>query len=534
MEQGKVSKLLIWSLVIVLLLAGAVLGMAKLKSSGSKSSSTDSVKDEKTALDNINIGTTGPPKSIYPMNANEGSEIAFNSAIFESLATFNGDNVLIPTLATKWDNPDNLTWRFYLSKKAKFSNGDPITADDVKFTFDTIRADKTSQMSTALPSAEVKVVDSSTVEFITKSPDPVLLNKLAGSLFVMSKKDIQKNGFNSQNIGSGPYTVSQVTDKYTKLTVNENYWGEKPKIKNVTYKLIESGKEVTALTSGDIDFVFYLPPEDKTNSELTNAIKNKKVYLTETTSDNVNYFDLDSMKDKTPYINLAVNPLKDKRVREAMALSLDMNDFVANVPNTVVTNQLVTRGIFGYNPSIPKKQQDLTKAKELMKESGYENGFSLTVDFVDSSLTTDVMKRFAGYLANINIKLIANGLPQDKFFEKVGGKDTSAYFIGFATSSKDASEVLEGIIHTPSNIYGQYNLGYSNSTLDKMVEEASTTLNQQTRQQELQKTMKLAMEDYAKIPLFSYSFNSAISSKVYWKPRLDGILRVSEMAGKSE
>jgi ABC-type oligopeptide transport system substrate-binding subunit len=104
--------------------------------------------------------------------------------------------------------------------------------------------------------------------------------------------------------------------------------------------------------------------------------------------------------------------------------------------------------------------------------------------------------------------------------------------VGFSTTSKDSSEVLEGMIHTPSDVYGQYNLGYSNATLDKMIEEASITLNQQTSQQELQEAMKIAMEDYAKIPLFSYSFESAVSSKIYWQPRVDALLIATELAGK--
>ncbi|MFA4996097.1 MAG: ABC transporter substrate-binding protein [Patescibacteria group bacterium] len=531
MEKNKVSKLLLWLLVFVLVLAGALLAVIKFNLLGFNSS-TKTVKDEKVALDNISIGTIKAPKNIYPMCANEGSEIAFNSAIFETLATFNRDNIIVPVLATKWDNPDNKTWRFYLSSEAKFSNGDPVTADDVKFTFDTIRADETSQMSTVLPTAEVKVIDSGTVEFITQNPDPVLLNKLAGSFFVMSKKDIEENGFNNKNIGSGPYIVSEFADGYTKMTVNDSYWGDKPKVKNVTYKSIESGKEVDALINGDIDLIFYLTPENKADIRLTEAIQNNKVYLAETTSDNVNYFDIDSLRDKTPYINLDSNPLKDKRVREAITLSLDMDDFITDVPDTVIANQMVTRGVFGYNPSITKTHRDVTKAKELMKEAGYENGFTLTVDIIESSTAVDLINRFSSYLTGINVKLVPNSLSQDDFFGKVVSKDTSAFFVGFSTTSKDASEVLEGMIHTPSDVYGQYNLGYSNATLDKMIEEASITLNQQTRQQELQEAMKIAMEDYAKIPLFSYSFESAVSSKIYWQPRVDALLIATELAGK--
>lgn len=533
MEQGKISKVLIWSLVIILVLGGVIYGLLKLNVINPNNAVKESVKEDKIELDEVKVGLTSLNTKTYPRCSLESSDIAFNNDLFEPLATFNQENILVPVIASKWDNPDDLTWRFYISPKAKFSNSDPITAEDVKFTFDYMRSNKDLPLSTSLPDVEAKVGNDNTVLFTTKNPDPLLLNRLAWTLLILSKKDVEANGLSNKNIGSGPYILSEVTDQSVKLITNENYWREKPKIKNVTYMVVKQEDKIASLINGSVDLITYLST-DQSEPKLVEASKQGKVDLKKVASVGIIYMDLDSLRDKTPSIDLPVNPLKDKRVREAIALGLDIDDFVKNIPDTIPSNQLVSQGMFGYNPKISRTKRDVAKAKALLKEAGYENGFALTIDFPDTPTAKELYSRLAANLSDIDIKVTLNGLDQEKFFEAIVAKQTSAYFLGYSPDTKDASEVLEGLIHTPSEVYGQYNLGYSNTALDKEIEDASKTLNQQVRQQKVQAAMKTAMDDYAKIPLFQYAFNYALSSKIDWKPRLDGMFRMYEMAGKSE
>ncbi len=533
METNKVSKVLIWSLVILIVLGGIVYGFLKLNIINPESTVKESAKEDKIELESIKVGMFPFTQNTYPKCAVESTELAFNYNLFESLATFNQKNILVPVIASKWDNPNDLTWRFYLSPKAKFSNGDPVTAEDVKFTFDYIRSNKDLPFSVSLPDAEAKVGDDNTVLFTTKNPDPLLLNKIAWSLLILSKKDVEANGLSNKNIGSGPYILSEVTDQSVKLITNENYWREKPKIKNVTYTVVKQEDKITSLINGSVDLIGYLTT-DQNEAKLIEASKQGKVDLRKVAMTAINFLELDSMRDKTPSIDLPVNPLKDKRVREAIAMGLDIDDFVKNVPDTVPSNQLVSQSVFGYNPKISRTKRDVTKAKALLKEAGYENGFTMSIDFPDTSTAKEMYSKFATNLSDINIKVTLNGFTQEEFFPVIMSKETSAYFISFSPDTQDASEVLEGLIHTPSEVYGQYNLGYSNPVLDKEIEDASKTLNQQVRQQKVQAAMKTAMDDYAKIPLFQYSSNYALSSKINWEPRLDGMVRFYEMAGKSE
>lgn len=528
MAQGRTTKILIWLLAIVIILGGLAFGLKKFVF---KNCCEIKTTDKVAELDNINIGVTYLYKDLYPKSAVESSELAFNYDLFESLATFNRENILVPVLATKWDNPDNLTWRFYISPKAKFSNGEAVTAEDVKFSYDYIKANKDFPINASLPDVTAKIGDNNTIEFITKSPDPLLLNKLAWTLLVLSKKDVEANGISNNNIGTGPYILSEITDQSILLKRNENYWKDKAKIKNVTYKLVDPESKVTSLLNGTIDFISYA----STNTDvanLTQAATQNLITLKKISVNSVNYLDLDSMRDKTPGIDLATNPLKNTKVRQAMAMAIDINNFTKTIPDTVASNQLVSQGMFGYNPDITRAKFNIEQAKLLMKEAGYENGFTLNIDYPQTPDAENTFKTLTENLKDINIKVTLNGLSQEQFFPKIMSRETSAYFIGFTPDTKDASEVLEGLIHTPTEIYGQYNLGYSNPAIDKIIEEAATILNQEERQQKVKQAMKMAMDDYAKLPLFQNYLDYAYSSKIYWQPRLDAMYRVYEMSGQ--
>lgn len=532
MEPIRPSKLLVWLLVILIVCTGIFFGLKKsglILKDTAKTISTEPVGVE---IDTINIANFSA-SNVYPKCAAEMAELAFNNDLFEPLATFNPDNRLVPVLATKWDNPDDLTWRFYISPKAKFSNGEQVKAEDVKFTYDYIQSNQDLQINATLPTVDkITIIDDTTIEFTTKSPDPLLLNRLS-YLLIMSKKDVELNGLNNKNIGSGPYIFVEKTDKNTKLVRNENYWREKPKAKNINYKLIDGDAKISSLLSGEVDIINYFSTVND-STKLEQAVADGSFKIKNVAGSNVNYIDLDTMTAKTPYIDTPVNPLKDKRVRQAIMLAINIDDFTKNVPDTVASSQLVSPAIFGYNPKIVRPKYDLEKARALMVEAGYPSGFSMTIDYTEAPTAKEIYSRLVTYLANIGIKVTLNGLSQDVFFPKIMARDSSAYVIGFTPDTKDASEALEGLIHTPGQTYGQYNLGYSNPDLDKVIEEASSTLNQQIRQQKLQEGMKTAMDDYAKIPLFQATINYVYSSKIVWRTRLDTMLRASELAGSAK
>lgn len=492
------------------------------------------IKSTKIEKENVTLGLSRISSGIYPENEAEASESAFNTHLFESLVTFDKDNRIKKVLVTNWINPDDLTWRFSLSPKAKFSNGDPVTAEDVKFTYDYILKNKLPVMS-YLPEATLNVGDSRTIEFKTKSPDPLLLNRLATGFLILSKKEVEANGLKN-HIGSGQYILVEKTDEYIKIKRNESYWGKKPKIKNVTFRAMPKEEDrIAALLNGETDFLSYGFSTQENTEKVEQAVTQGKIQKRQILDNAVYFISLDTTKDKTPYINTPQNPLKDLRVRKAIYQAINMDKIAEDTSWTSMTSatQLVSSGIFGYNPSIKRLSYDPTEAKRLMAEAGYEKGFDLTLDYMAAPHGEDPLKPIVEQLAAINIKVTLNGLDGEKYFPKVTSGDTSAFTVGWSADTMDAGEVLQSLVHTPTESLGSANISYSNKNIDQLIDDAAQTINQRTRQQKLQEAMRLAMADVAKVPLFQFRINWAISNDIFWSPRIDGGIRVYEMAGKA-
>jgi peptide/nickel transport system substrate-binding protein len=494
---------------------------------------TASVKvKEPTELNQVVVGTNYLISNVYPNIAEETNSVTYNSYIFEPLVSFDKNNKLLPVLASKWDNPDSLTWRFYIAPNAHFSDGTPLTANDVKFSWDYIQSNNLKVMGLLPSVSQVVVVDNKTVEFVTKTPNPLLANGLAQNFMIFSEKDIEKNGAKSR-LGSGQYTIVKMDSTEDVLARNENYWGEKPKVKNITFKFIPEEKDrVVALLTGEINFTAVSDDANiiQVNQEAAKGTIQKK---TMSHSGGIDYLALDGLRDKSPYIDQPVNPLKDIRVRQAMYEAIDINQVIKDAdPIAVPATQLVFPGIFGYNPAIQRLTYNLDDATELMKQAGYEKGFNLTIDCETASRHVNTVQSIARQLAKINITVKVDAMSDsDAFYNKEDTRDTSAYEDGYASDTKDAGEILDSLVHTPTDAMGIYNLGYSNSTVDKLIEQADVNLNQQTRLQQMQQALKISADEVAVIPLYAPYDLYAYSNNIVWQPRLDGSVFVSEMTG---
>ncbi|MFA6493392.1 MAG: ABC transporter substrate-binding protein [Patescibacteria group bacterium] len=520
------TKILLILLVIVFVGVGGLIVYDQFYRQKDSSDATTAKEKEK-----VIIGTTSISGGIYPNCAPDSGELAFNSNVFEPLVTFNRDNKIMPVLAIKWDNPDDNTWRFYLSPNAKFSNGTKVTAEDVKFTYDYILKDTSLPVVPLLPQATISVIDEETVEFKTQAPDPLLLNRLAVGFLVMSKIEVEANGLKN-NIGSGPYLLSEYSEQQKILQRNENYWSTLPKVKTVVYKLYQGDNKTENLLNGEVDFIVYgFSKSDPDYDRVAAAVAEKKIQSNKVLSPMMVYLDLDALREKTPYVNTEKNPFLDTRVRKAIYQAIDINS-VTEETNGVKLSQMAYAGLFGYDPTIQRPAFDVNAGLSLMKEAGYENGFEMTIDHTPSPELEPFYIMIAEQLKKINITVKMASEEPDKFFEKVASKDTSAYILGFNADTKDVSEVLDGLLHTPTGAYGQYSLGYSNPEVDKLIEACSQTLNQQIRQQRIQAAMEAGMTDVAKIPLFQIYINYAYDNDISWSPRLDGLVKPTEMAGK--
>lgn len=476
--------------------------------------------------DKITLGTAYEYFDSYPTAAQPTSDtITFTSGLYEPLAQFNNERKILPGsgLASNWTNPDNKTWRFTIDPKATFSDGTTITTEDIKFTYD-LMVSKQYPISQLFPVLkEVKVVDPHTIDFITTAPDPILVNKLI-YLFIISKKAYEANP-TATPIGSGPYILKKHTPNVsTIITANPNYWHkEKPRIKEVVYKIFPatatSTDYIKAMNKGEVDLISsVLNPESK------KLIANSPNIRTLTRSDDntVVFAAINTLKS---------SPFKDVRVRRALAMSIDKKAIIeaACPAGGKTSSQFITNTIFGFNPDIKEIPYDPVGAKKLLTEAGYPNGFSIELYAYTDNETAKTLVKQAKKI-DINFNLIEVDVSQ--FFQTVMQGEYNVTSFGYGVDTGDASQILEGLYHSRSAILGQNNAGYSNKTVDTLIEKAAQTMEMKDRLGYLQQAIKIITEDVAYIPLFTANYFYVMKKDIYWVPPADGFVRPWQMAGK--
>ena len=341
------------------------------------------------AAKELNVGLGAEPTSIDPHYHNLGPNNAIADSIFDTLIHQNDKQQLVPGLAVSWKAVDDTTWIFKLRKGVKFHDGTPFTADDVLFTFKRVPnvPNSPSSFATFTKGKTLTKIDDYTVQIKTDKPMPLTPNDVS-QVAIISKKAAEgasTEDFNSGKaaIGTGPFKfVKWVPGDRLILQRNDNYWGPKPEWAVVNIRVIKSAPaRVAALLSGDVDFIDNVPTTD-----IARLKKEPGLSLSQGVSNRVIYLHMDQFRDDSPYVKAKdggpiKNPLKDKRVREAISKAINRDLIVERVMEGVAipAGQLLPEGFFGVSPNLKPEKYDPEGAKRLLAEAGVPTGFQLTI-----------------------------------------------------------------------------------------------------------------------------------------------------------
>jgi peptide/nickel transport system substrate-binding protein len=372
-------------------------------------------------LDVLKIGVADNPKHMDPSLDVGNTSIRIQYNIFETLllADQKAKFALKPMLATEWKRIDDRTVEFTLRKGIKFHNGDELTAKDVVFSFKRLREKiQGIELAASLLALvkEVQVVDDYKVRITTTVVDPILEQRIAsswGSWIVPADylTKVGNEGFATKPIGTGPYKVVSYSPEKIVLERFEDYWGEKPSAKKIEYILYpETSARITALITGEVDMITQLPLDQVPVIEKNKALSVKGIPIS-------------NMHVLT--FNTKFGPMTDKKVRQAMSLSIDRKLLV----DTLWSGKaIVPKGHqypeYGdlYLDDYPVAEYNLEKAKKLLAESSYK-GELIEYEFKPGTYTlgteaaesiVDMWKK-----AGINAKV--------KIAEKVERKTVSAW-----------------------------------------------------------------------------------------------------------
>ncbi|MBL8520322.1 MAG: ABC transporter substrate-binding protein [Betaproteobacteria bacterium] len=479
-----------------------------------------------------------------PHSVTDTSGVVMTGHVYEKLVEFDRDYKLAPALATSWERVSPTVMRFQLRHGVTFHDGTPFTANDVVFSVNRIRHPNSLFKSVAVGFADPRRVDDYTVDIVTERPLPTLLNQLA-ILPIMSRAWAEKHKvtepanyaagkdhYATRNTnGTGPFRmVSYESGGKVVFAANPRWWGKRQgNVTDATYVPIKSNAtRMAALMSGEVDLLTDPPIQD-----LERLKKVADVKLLQINEARVIFLGFDVARDELKHASVkGRNPFKDRRVREAVRLAIDTRLIEQKVMrgHARAIGSMISEGIVGYSaraavPHLP----DLARAKKLLAEAGYPDGFSVTLDctndryILDEQLCTAV----AGMITRIGIVTTANPKPKAIFFQRVdvANRDTSLFIFGAFPTTVDAHTILESYLHSIVKGRGDFNsAGYSNPKMDALVTASLSELDTATRNRIIEEALMLNKEEAAYIPLHQQRPSWAMRKTIDTPARLDNNL----------
>ena len=455
--------------------------------------------------------TMDPAKhSVFPT-----ANILFH--VYEALVTKDASGQFQPLLATSWSNPDPTIWEFKLRQGVKFHNGEAFDADAVKLTFDRALdpAFNSPYRSRIAVIKRVDIVDPFTVRFVTEAPYPTMLSTLFEASFaalIVPPRHVREGGPDAlarRAIGTGPYRFAEwVKDERVVIEANPEYWGGAPKIRRIVWRPIpEARARIAELKSGGIDLGGDIPPEE------IQGLSSGRTRVINVASDLLYFIGLDTLKP---------GPLQDKRVRQALNHAIDADAMQRSLLAGLGERIAVTlpRSAFGYDDTIKPYAYDPARAKQLLAEAGYPNGFKIPLITRQGRYLKDkeVTQAAAGFLSRIGVEVELRFVEAGVWAQISERKGRDGLSFG-GWSGLDADLVWYPLLFT-----GQYQSYYSNPELDALLIKGRSTLDDKERMDAYRAAARIIKEEAPHIPFFVPPLIYAASSRLVWTPRTDSMI----------
>ena len=440
-----------------------------------------------------------------------GGTLQLSHMVCDPLLRWNQDLGFDPRVASSWERLNDTTVRFNLRQGVLFHSGREMTASDVSFTFERLKQSEDFKGIFANFVA-ANIVDDYTIDLVTDGPYP-LVEHTATYIFPLDsefytgtdergrdKGEIVKHGdsFSSTNIScTGPFTVTS-REQGVEVVFNRfaDYWDtDSPgNVDQIVFTPIkEDPTRVAALLSGDIDFAAPIPPTDLDRIDSNDA---------------VDLVTMSGTRIITFQLNQERNPaLADVRVRQAIVHAVNNAGIVEKIMKKFGTAaaQQSPKGYLGYNEAL-QPRYDLEKARMLMAEAGYADGFDATMMAPNNRYVNDakIAEAVSGMLSKINIRVDLTTMPKAQYWPRFDERAADIMMIGWHSDTEDSANFSEFLTMTPDaeTGYGQYNSGnYSNAEVDQLVLDSAKQTDGAKRAEMLQRVEQILHDEAAFVPL---------------------------------
>jgi peptide/nickel transport system substrate-binding protein len=451
----------------------------------------------------VTIGDTSVLRSIDPPFIAIGVDIMLARNVYQSLLRYKFNTSEIePELAKSWTiSSDGTVYTFKLRDDVKWHKGfGKFTAHDVKYTFDRIMDEKTgspTRSEIVVDLKEVKVLDDYTVQFILKGPYKPFLHKMIGprNVSMVNKAAIEKFGkeYNRNAIGTGPFYLDTWDRNGAVLIANKEFHEGAPKIDKVVFKTVPDPETmVMALQKGDIDMIWIMP-RDKATIDRLNAAGIKITYSKRPVWQNL-------------WMNNKAKPFDNVLVRRAVAHAIDKDTLIKYVLDGFAErlDSPVPKGAFGHSEEgIPKYEFSPEKAKALLAQAGYPNGFETSMDTFQSPNYLPLATAIAEQLRKVNITVKLSVTDQSTWWGKLS-KGTSNLTLLMPAAQPDADFPLFRYYHSSSFPPGFNVCKYDG--IDALIEKGRSEMNEKKRLGYYLEAQKKFMEDVPGVPLLMMGY----------------------------
>ena len=443
--------------------------------------------------------------------------ILVNINMFDSLIHRNTKLEFEPSLATSWKPLSDTQWEFKLRKGVRFHNGDTMTPEDVKYSFDRVidQTKKSPQYGNIRAIKEVRVVNPETVHIITDKPFPLLLERLV-FFPIVPKKHIEKVGdqaFGTTSpVGTGPWKfVEWKRDQLIRLEAFDQHWRGKPAFKYLVIRAIpEIATQMAEIKTGGVDIV------RNVSADLVPELKTHPLaYISSTPILRVHYIEFD----------MRSAPFDKKLVRQAANYAIDKQTIIQKLMGGLGKQAATTVQpmAFGFDSEVKPYPYDPKKAKALLAQAGYPNGVDITLHsaFVEFRPVFEALSQMLTEVGiRTNPKMWDPGPAYNKFLQ-TEGKATNGYYGSWGNYSVfDADAVLHPLYHTePGGWIGKWYTRVEG--LDKLIDEGRSTVDQPKRKRTYSQIQQLIREEAPAIFLWTQYDTLAISKKVQYAARGD-------------
>jgi peptide/nickel transport system substrate-binding protein len=489
--------------------------------------------------EDLRIGLAAPATSMDPHFYNASPNISVSMHVFDHLTHRSPDAKVIPWLAERWEPVGDTAWDFHLRPGVKFHDGSTLTPDDIAFSLGRVPNVPNSPGNFGgyiRNVTSVETIDANTVRIHTKVPTPTLPGDLA-TIFIVSRhvgEHATTEDYNSGKaaIGSGPYRlVRYVSGDRVELARNDAWWGPKPEWEHVTIRFIPApATRTAALLAGDVDLIDVPPAAD-----LPRLKQDPKISVFSIQGLRLIFLYPDfSRKGEEPFITdnddkkLATNPLYDLKVRQALSLAINRQGLADRVMQgtAVPTGQWLPPGTFGYAPDVKVPPYDPAKAKALLAQAGFPDGFKLTLHTPNDRYPNDAAtaQAVAQMWTRIGVKTSVEAVPWASYAGRANHQEFSMGLIGWGSATAEAGYTLINVIGTfdPKAGRGSANSGrYSNRALDALTDKATSTLDDASREAQLRQAVAASMADLPFIPMYQLINFWAARKGIVYDPRED-------------